>query len=97
MELHAVAERADDRAVFSKPAQFPATIEIRLRKLAERVSEPERLELYAILSACTPGFAATTFRIEENMVIVCCQNGREISFPRPVPMVKLSHIIFGCE
>jgi len=81
---------------FPNKASFLLEQEFRLRTFAERVSELERLELYSIFSACTRSFSATTFRTEEN-IIVACQNGCEISFPRPVPMVKLALIVFGYE
>ena len=70
--------------------------EARFRAIAALLPEPERLELYSVLSTCVSSFAATTFRIEDDMVIAC-QRDREIAFPRPVPMVKLTIITFGYE
>src|SRR5262249_30258863 len=46
--------------------------------------------------ACVPSFAATTYRVEGELVIAC-QGDREIAFPRPVPMIKLCLIMFGYE
>lgn len=68
--------------------------ERRFRAIAALLPEPERLELYAALSRSVPSFTATDFRIEEEMVIAHQGDGG-ISFPRPVPMVKLALIVFG--
>jgi FkbM family methyltransferase len=70
--------------------------EKRFRKIAASLPEPERLELYSVLSTCVPSFAPTSFRIEDGLVIAN-QGGREIAFPAPLPMVKLCLITFGYE
>lgn len=70
--------------------------EARIRKIAAKLPEIERLELYSALSASVPSFVPTQFRVED-AVVVACQDDREIAFPRPVPMVKLTHIAFGYE
>ena len=70
--------------------------EKRFRKVAAALPEPERLELYSVLSTSVPSFTSTSFRIEKEMVIAI-QGGREIAFPRPMPMVKLCLITFGYE
>lgn len=70
--------------------------ERRCRKIAELLHEPERYELYSILSSCVESFTATDFLIESDMV-VASQRGLEIAFPRPVPMVKLAILAFGYE
>lgn len=80
------------------PNQPPLLLEqeARLRKVAAALPEPDRLELYAILSTSVPSFASTAFRIEEDAVVAeQCQ--AEIAFPRPVPMVKLAILAFGYE
>lgn len=80
------------------PNQQPEILhqEKRLRAVAALLPEPRRLELYSALSACVESFATTDFVIERDCVIAR-QCGREIAFPRPVPMVKLSLIAFGYE
>jgi FkbM family methyltransferase len=80
------------------PNQPPATLdhETRLRSVTQSLPEPQRLELYSILSATAPSYTATNFQVHADAA-VAVQNGDEIAFPRPVPMVKLSHIIFGYE
>ncbi|MBN3809598.1 FkbM family methyltransferase [Paraburkholderia sp. Ac-20347] len=81
---------------FPNQSAYVQEQEARLRKIAAVLPEPERLVLYEIFSACTPGLTKTTFRVEENYV-VALQAGREITFPRPVPLIKLSHIVYGYE
>lgn len=80
------------------PNQQPELLqqEKRFRAVAATLPEPERLELYAVLSACIPSFATTEFIVEDEMVIAC-QKGADIAFPRPVPMVKLALIACGYE
>lgn len=81
---------------FPNQPQYLLDQERQFRRIAESLPEPERLCLYAILSACVPSFATTAFR-EEGDFVIARQEGSEIAFPRPVPMVKLSHIICGYE
>jgi len=70
--------------------------ERRFRKIAEGLPESERYSLYSVLSACVDSFAATEFHLEPDMA-VASQAGREIAFPRPIPMVKLAILAFGYE
>lgn len=70
--------------------------ERRLRAIAAELPEQLRLELYQMLSAWIPSFEPTSFRIDKDMAIAA-QAGREIAFPRPVPLVKLNLIAFGYE
>jgi FkbM family methyltransferase len=78
------------------PNQPQSTLELELRFRAEvgKLPEPSRLVLYEILSSCLLSFTPTAFRIEDGMVIAY-QNAREIAFPSPIPLVKLSHVVFG--
>lgn len=71
-------------------------MELRFREEVVRLPESSRLILYEILSSCLPSFTPTTFYVSDHMVIAN-QKGREIAFPSPAPMVKLSHIVFGYE
>jgi FkbM family methyltransferase len=71
-------------------------MELRFREEVARLPESSRLILYEILSSCLPSFTPTTFYVSDHMVIAN-QKGREIAFPSPAPMVKLSHIVFGYE
>jgi FkbM family methyltransferase len=68
--------------------------ERRIRAIAAELPEPERMELYSALSACVPSLVETRFRLEEDAALVD-QLGKEIAFPRPVPLVKLALIVFG--
>ena len=70
--------------------------EYRIRQIAANLSELDQLELYAAYSCSAPSFTETRFSVEEHS-ITAHQNGRSISFPRPAPLVKLSHIVFGYE
>lgn len=81
---------------FPNQAATSLLLEERFRAEVEILPEQSRLILYELLSSCMPSFAFTTFCLSEGMVIAT-QNAREIAFPSPVPMVKLSHIIFGYE
>lgn len=80
------------------PNQMPIVLEqeARLRRVAAELAEPQRLELYSALSACVPSFNPTAFTIEPDMVIAR-QAEREIAFPRPIPLVKLTMLAFGYE
>jgi FkbM family methyltransferase len=71
-------------------------MEQRFRAEVAKLPEPSRLILYEILSSCLPTFTPTTFSVRNGMIIAN-QMAREIAFPCPIPMVKLSHIIFGYE
>lgn len=66
------------------------------RKIAARLPECDRYEMYSILSACVDSFTNTSFRIDPD-VAVASQAGREIAFPRPIPTVKLALLVFGYE
>jgi FkbM family methyltransferase len=80
------------------PNQSPEALRLEaiMRAEAAKLPEDARLTLYGTLSSSDPGFAATTFVLDA--VTTCArQRGGEIAFPRPVPLVKLSHILFGYE
>jgi FkbM family methyltransferase len=83
-------------AFFPNQPVFLLNNEARLRAIAASLPEADRLELYSVFSASVTSFSTTTFRVEDDIVLAC-QQGLEIAFPEPVPMVKLSHIIFGYE
>jgi FkbM family methyltransferase len=80
------------------PNQSPAIMQMeqKFRAEAGKLPERSRLNLYEIFSSCLPSFTPTMFYIAGAMVLAN-QRGREIAFPSPVPLVKLSHIIFGYE
>lgn len=80
------------------PNQPPTVMELepRLRKVCAGLAEADRLSLYEIFSNTLPSLTPTTFRVEEGKV-VACQNSREIAFPRPLPLIKHSHIVYGYE
>ena len=71
-------------------------LELRLRALAYDLPEETRCRLYALLSEAHSPLRPTSFALENDVVLVH-QEQREIAFPRPLPMVKFSHIIFGYE
>lgn len=70
--------------------------ERRFRAIAAILPEPDQLELYSALSQSVPSLTPSAYRVEKDVVIVC-QNGAELTFPRPVPLVKLALISFGYE
>lgn len=71
-------------------------IEMRLRTIARDLPEPLRCQLYEILSEAHDQFQRTAFALEDT-ALVADQLGRRIGFPRPLPMVKFSHILCGYE
>jgi FkbM family methyltransferase len=80
------------------PNQSPSILEVELNFRTDVASLPElsRLMAYEKFSAWSPTFTPTKFRIADGMV-VAYQNAREITFPSPMPLVKLSHVVFGYE
>src|SRR4051812_19249551 len=88
-EIEAVAE-----LYFPNQPEAVLREERGIRAIAAELPEPERMELYSAFSASAPTLAETRFRLEENVALID-QFGREIAFPRPVPLVKLALIVFG--
>jgi FkbM family methyltransferase len=80
------------------PNQSPQTLQLegRFRYEAAKLPEESQLVLYDVLSQSGPSFAPTKFALEPAMTIAR-QRGGEIAFPLPLPLVKLSHILFGYE
>lgn len=55
----------------------------------------KRIEtIYSVFTALMPSLVTTTFQQETNAVIVR-QQGQDIAFPKPLPLIKYSHISFG--
>lgn len=81
---------------FPNQTELALQQESRLRSVAASLLELDRYELYSIVSTCVSSFSNTVFQVDNDVVLIL-QNGQEIAFPRPIPMVKLSHIIFGYE
>jgi len=71
-------------------------LESQLREVVKHLSESERCKHYEVLAAAHPYFHKTTFIINED-VLTAQQDGQLISFPRPLPIVKFSHLICGYE
>jgi len=80
------------------PTQSISTIQLleRFRAEVEKLPQPSRLILYEILSSCMPTFTPTTFTLSEGMILAN-QNGRQICFSSPIPMVKLTQLVCGYE
>lgn len=70
-------------------------LERRLRAVAALLPEAERCTLYEVLSQGHDAFLPTSFAIDDDAFAVIKQNGEAIAFPRPIPMVKFSHIVCG--
>ncbi|MGE0532796.1 MAG: FkbM family methyltransferase [Hyphomonadaceae bacterium] len=77
------------------PAESLA-IEGRLRKEAVSLPEETRCHLYEILSEAHEAFVSTRFELQDRFLIAY-QRGQQIAFPRPLPMVKHSHILCDYE
>jgi FkbM family methyltransferase len=71
-------------------------VEARLRAALKNAPQDLRLRVYAIFSALGPTYSSTTFTIGDGLV-VAEQEGSQIRFPDPLPLVKHSHIVFGYE
>lgn len=69
-------------------------LEGRLRSLATTLSEEKRSRLYEILSEAHPDFVASRLELTDQF-LVAHQQDQQIAFPRPLPMVKFSHILCG--
>jgi FkbM family methyltransferase len=80
------------------PNQSPETINLatRFRKEVAKLPQDSRLILYEILSSCHPTFVPTTF-LEEAGMVIARQCDREIAFPNPIPMGKLTQVMCGFE
>lgn len=78
------------------PNQPPEAMNIEARFRAEVKPLPEHslLVLYELLSGLQPTFVPTTFRVEDRFIIAR-QEDVEIVFPRPIPLIKLSHLMHG--
>jgi len=81
---------------------FPAApadsmaLEWRFREIVKHLSETERCKLYEILAAMHSYFHRVDFTLEET-VLLAHQEGQTIAFPRPLPIVKFSHLLCGYE
>lgn len=69
-------------------------LEGRFRSLAATFPEETRSRLYEILSEAHPDFIASRLELTDQF-LVARQQGQLIAFPRPLPMVKFSHILCG--
>jgi FkbM family methyltransferase len=91
-----LATPLEEELFFPNQSAFILQLEARFRAEVAKLPEPSRLILYEILSKLVPSFTSTTFATAGNMV-VALQEGREIAFPSPLPLIKLSHIACGYE
>src|SRR5688500_3085690 len=81
---------------FPNQTQENLELEMALRKVVSPLSDELQLSTYSAISKTIPGFEPTDFHVENGRVLAS-QRGQTISYVRPVPLVKLSHIIFGYE
>lgn len=70
--------------------------ESRLRHAAQMLPVPIRLATYGLLSNLLASLRPTEFSLSDGMT-VARQNGGELVFPDPLPLIKLPHIVFGYE
>lgn len=71
-------------------------LETRFRKSVRRLPPRARLSAYALLTSFHPHFARTRF-IRSGEHIAAEQCGTLIYFPKPLPLIKHSHLAFGYE
>lgn len=71
-------------------------LEFRMRQQTLALTQEDRLRIYEVFSNALPTYCPTKYRTKEGTVIAE-QLGEELSFPSPIPPVKLSHLTFGYE
>ncbi len=71
-------------------------LELRLRLEVSRLSEGQRCALYEIFTSAHSEFVETKFAFDDKF-LTAHQNGSELAFPRPLPLVKFGHISCGYE
>lgn len=105
--------RSDDAGASAQPRQpvataggshpyFPPrnasllTVEEQFRAHVSQLGEAARHRAYTVFTHQHEGFVTTTFRSDGDHV-VAAQDGREIAYPAPLPVIKYSHISCGYE
>jgi FkbM family methyltransferase len=80
------------------PNKGPETMgfEERFRRHIAPLPEASRLALYEMVTAIHPDLVETRFQVEP-LVVLAHQQGRDIAFPRPLPLIKHAHISCGYE
>ncbi len=81
---------------FPNQSTADMNLEYRLRGTAAHLDEISRFEVYSVISQAVDAFCKTEFRYDDECA-VARQNGRDIFFPKPIPLIKFSHIVFGYE
>ncbi len=79
---------------FPNVASASLQLESGLRAIAAALPEQTRCDLYALMSQAHAAFVPTAFVLTEARTLVR-QGGAEIAFPRPMPLVKLAHVLCG--
>jgi FkbM family methyltransferase len=80
------------------PNRSPKTIalEQKFRSAVAQAPEEVRYSLYEAFTSAHPELVETIFAIDSEFVIAQ-QEGRAIYFPRPLPLIKFSHLSCGYE
>jgi FkbM family methyltransferase len=94
----ATAESTTPPVNYYFPNQSPEVqgMEAQIRRRTASCPESERLLVYSSFSRAVKSLEPTVF-METPTMILARQCGRDIAYPRPVPLVKLSHIVFSYE
>jgi len=71
-------------------------MERQLRQLVQSCPEPMHYDFYQWFSESFEPLARTAFQPQDEIVLAQ-QNEAALFFPRPIPMVIMSHIVFGYE
>lgn len=85
---------AAGRRHFPSVSDATLALERRLAGATRDLAERRRLDVYEILSAACGDGEPSAFTLEEDVVLLR-QAGAVIAFPRPLPMVKHGHAVFG--
>lgn len=70
--------------------------ENRLRTIARSLGEADQSALYALFSETDPALTPAKISVDDHNALVS-QQGETFMIPRPVPLIILSHIVFGYE
>lgn len=65
-----------------------------VRKRCRHLEPKNTQAVYRIMTTLLPWFVQTTF-VETSTSVEVTQQGSEISFPKPMPLIKYSHVSFG--
>jgi len=88
--------RVPNNGYFPNKSSLTMNLEQKFRKAITALPENEKLIAYECYTQSSSDLVDTSFESKENFIIVF-QNGSMINFPKPLPLIKYSHIAYGYE